>query len=877
MATSDAAGAVSVDVDPKDAEVTGAVVVTRASGGLVAARPVTWLSGPPTGLRRRERTIDLGDVTLEGAVSVEFRVSDANGAGAVADVAVSWQWYPTQAIGAGTSSADGRATIEGIPRGTFCARARGAAGRGLTWFTAPRKVAGPVEITLAAFREVEVTVVEKETRAPVSGARVEVLEAVTIDGGTTTLPYLPAPDVAPTDGQGRTKIVGVAKGVSLLLAATAPGFPAPPQGVFRGWRGTPVPADATSVEIALDRGRTVSWEVTSGEVPAPPDGTALTLEQQTGSGTAEPTGTGRMEGGKIVVDGVLPEPTHWLAVAPDGSQASLFSLPGQSEGKATSFVRTRQVDVRLRWSDGAPASGLFVSLHDQGNNPMGSVAKTDADGAATIARLEPRQADVFVGTTNTPWAGRRVATADLRQGSARIESTLPRRREGTISVLLDGVPGLPESILPGTFGADFLQILGRDAKAGTLRVSVWPAAIEAGLTLPFDAPGWSTEAAVTVPGGSGDFEARLVLRRAGGVDVEVVGAPLARVVLRLDRLDPPTAQAYVRTFSSNSWGSGQARIDSEGHWRLPTVPPGRYRVRDSNSSAVSPDFDVVAGTTTSSRIDCANVGVIEGRVLVPDGVATEGVTVYVVPAPPPDPFGQDGRVLVRADGTFTLKVPGDREVELTADDPLLVPAADGGVVRARAGAKDVTIRLVRGPSCRITFDRAPVSSPFPGRSNTVKVYLWRGAMRGAPTTRVDAVIEGKSARFAHYEPGTYGIAMDVPGAAPVVLTDVALGDGATPLGPVTLSAGSAIGFEVTVPAGQSAPRLHASAESLDAPFVYARQSDDANAGRITGLGKGRFRVRVQPIMAMMGGGGAVFDREVEVDGVTDLTLKIEIK
>jgi hypothetical protein len=119
--------------------------------------------------------------------------------------------------------------------------------------------------------------------------------------------------------------------------------------------------------------------------------------------------------------------------------------------------------------------------------------------------------------------------------------------------------------------------------------------------------------------------------------------------------------------------------------------------------------------------------------------------------------------------------------------------------------------------------------------------------------------------------------MDVPGAAPVVLTDVALADGATSLGPVILSAGSAIGFEFGVPSGQSPPRLHAAAESLDAPFIYLRQFGDANAGRITGLGKGRFRVRVQPLMDMVRGVGAVFDREVEVDGVTDLTLKIEIK
>jgi hypothetical protein len=308
---------------------------------------------------------------------------------------------------------------------------------------------------------------------------------------------VPAPEIAPTDAQDDEDH----RWARALDQPDRHGQ-ASPAGAFRRWRSTR-PADATSVEITLDRGRTVSWEVTSGEVPPPSDGTVLSLEPQADSGTEEPTCTGRMEGGRIVVDGVPSEPTHWLAVAPDGSQAALSALPGQSEGNATRFVRTRQVDVRLRWSDGAPASGLFVSLHDQGNNQMGSVAKTDADGAATIARLEPCQVDVFVGTTNPPSAGRRVATADLRRGSAHVESTLPRRREGTISVLLDGVPGLPESIVPWNIGADSVQILGRDPKAGTLRVSVWPTVTEAGLTLSLDAPGWVQEAASRCPADPG--------------------------------------------------------------------------------------------------------------------------------------------------------------------------------------------------------------------------------------------------------------------------------------------------------------------------------------------------------------------------------------
>ena len=287
-ATSDASGAVSVDVETPDRPDAFAVVITRATGGLVAIRPASWWSGVPGSRMARLAKVDLGDVNLAVGASVEMWVKAPSGGGAVADVVVTQTWSVTQAVASVKSAVDGRVTIEALAPGPYYAYAVGAAGRGTAWFAAPRKATGPVDLVLGELHDMDVTVVEKTTRAPVAAARISVTELASSPDGRRSMAYLPGLEVPPTDAQGHTKITGVAKGALISVSAEAPGFP--PPNMWARTLGTQAAGGATSVEIVLERGRTVSWSLTNSEVPPPAEGTTLTLESQSGSGTSPPSG-----------------------------------------------------------------------------------------------------------------------------------------------------------------------------------------------------------------------------------------------------------------------------------------------------------------------------------------------------------------------------------------------------------------------------------------------------------------------------------------------------------------------------------------------------------------------------------------------------------
>jgi hypothetical protein len=218
-------------------------------------------------------------------------------------------------------------------------------------------------------------------------------------------------------------------------------------------------------------------------------------------------------------------------------------------------------------------------------------------------------------------------------------------------------------------------------------------------------------------------------------------------------------------------------------------------------------------------------------------------------------------------------VPGNREVVLTAKGMFLVPSATGGSARVAAGANDVVLALAKSPVGIVTFDREPAYWMNPGQRHAENVSMWHGPMRGAPTTTTTAVIDGKTARFGSFIPGRWTVMIDLPVCAPVVLADVDLGPAETDLGTVALSNGTSLTFEVKVPEGQSAPRIHVVAVKLDAQPTYSRQGEVGAKGRIPGLGAGRFRVTASPVM----GGGLLLDKEIDVDGTTDVPFTLETK
>lgn len=877
-ATSDAEGKVTLRVErPEGATGFGPVVITRATGGLAAVRGTGWTAGPLSGDAKPLSRIDLKDVKLVPANSLSVRVTGPGRAPVAADVTLYLEYSIQQSVATSTTGVDGIARFDVVASGTYLVVAAGPTGRGVGWALVSSRASAPTEIVLAPLRDVDVTVVDEVSRAPIPAATLTLLEQVRRPDASMELPYRPTPTIAPTDARGRTTVRGLAVEARISVLANAPGYPqTPTSGFARRSNGTALPPAATTLEVTIVPGRRVTWVVEAGDAPVPPDGTTLTLGQSVGSGTSPPSMAGRMEGGMIVIDGVGGEPVHWLAIAPDGSRAALFALPGKTEGTPTKFVAPRAVDISLHWADGSPAEGIHVALRNQGNNPMGAPVVIDANGAARIEGLEAQMAEAYASSAGAVlFGGRRIGTANLAKGSARIEATLTPRRAGTIRVFLDGVPGVPAGIASGLSMEAEVTITRQDAKAGALEVMMWPLQPDGRMTIPFQAPGWLASAGVTIPAGTGAFDARLDLARAGSLDVTVVRATEVRSRLRLELFDPAKGEWTGTRYATQTYGAGQAQLEVDGHWRLKTIAAGRYRVRDTVSSTLSDEVTVTAGTEPATlTLDLSRVGYAQGRVIVPEGESTEAVMVHVTPAPPPSSLGEPAGIRCSPDGSFRILVPGDREVDITADHPTLAPARLGGVARASTGAKGLEIRLVKGPTCRIRLDREPTPArTYGGRPGAIQVHVWKGPMRGEPTSSTEGTVDGASIVIGRLPPGRVSLFLDPGTEAPLVLENVEIGEGETVLGPVTLSKGSGLVFEVIPSPGHDLPRMSAYADRIDAKPVYLRWGDIGATGRLDGLGRGRFRVRVSAAM----GGTALYEKEFEVDGTTDVPIRVELK
>jgi hypothetical protein len=64
------------------------------------------------------------------------------------------------------------------------------------------------------------------------------------------------------------------------------------------------------------------------------------------------------------------------------------------------------------------------------------------------------------------------------------------------------------------------------------------------------------------------------------------------------------------------------------------------------------------------------------------------------------------------------------------------------------------------------------------------------------------------------------------------------------------------------------------ARRVDGPPDYQRFGEiDDRAGKIPGLGRGRFRVTASPVM----GGARLLDRDFDVDGSTDVPIVLDVK
>jgi hypothetical protein len=197
---------------------------------------------------------------------------------------------------------------------------------------------------------------------------------------------------------------------------------------------------------------------------------------------------------------------------------------------------------------------------------------------------------------------------------------------------------------------------------------------------------------------------------------------------------------------------------------------------------------------------------------------------------------------VRADGTFRLRVPGDRVVKLSVSHPLCKPHPMRGSVTLTGPRDDLLLELVGEPRARFS-----TRARFPSVSYVVKhrALLYRGEPEGPPLSEHVVLPEGNTFVFGGFEPGTYTLWIDYRDHAPLILRNVILGEGETDLGEIPFDRGASVRVAILTKPGTTAPRISVAAWAQQAPTYDRSTSSDGEAEAVLqGLGPGRFKVRI---------------------------------
>jgi len=214
-------------------------------------------------------------------------------------------------------------------------------------------------------------------------------------------------------------------------------------------------------------------------------------------------------------------------------------------------------------------------------------------------------------------------------------------------------------------------------------------------------------------------------------------------------------------------------------------------------------------------------------------------------------------------------------VTLRAWHPVLSPAADGGTLRLEGPREDVTLRLAAVPTCEWTMPAA-----YKPRQRVVpRVLVYHDAARTRLASEHVAELHDGRARFGGCTPGTYTLWIDVVhDFAPLILSDVVLGEGRTELETPQFTAGSAVRVVIRPQTGASAPRVFMSAFSdelgPDGKTLYNRQLNSRGEAEVVlaGLGAGSFQVRVGTLDIHE----LVPSRTITLDGTRDEVIEVDL-
>jgi RNA polymerase sigma-70 factor (ECF subfamily) len=823
--------------------------------------------------------VRVGTLMLQGGVTLAVQVGPQEATSKPVDVYVIRRGQRGgQFIARAKTDEHGRCTFHGLP-GASCrliAHTPGW-GRGVLATTVPRERGDPAVIEMPPERVVEVKIVDKVTRVPVSGAILDLWEQIRGPRWRAIRAYLPRVQVPPTDENGQTVIPGLGDQEHVLFIVSAAGYPEPHSANgFPGTRLPRLPPDGRSLLIELDPPRTIRWPLSSQEGPIPPDGARIVLRERRGPKERAPLPTtARVENGVLLGEGFAPGHIHALAVAPNGSVARLFCRSGTNDGREVSFRPGRTVRVRVSLPDGAPVRGLWAVTRNQGNNPLHDPVPLDDKGTALIEGLYGGLAEVYVVESPDSWQGTRVGSVDLAKGGGDFELTVQPEHTAVLSVLIDGKPGVPPAgrLLAHGAGAVAHEV---NEKLGELVLRWRPPEAGGKRTFTYSASGHTQATTELVAGaGIGPDRATLHMKRAGTLVVRLLLPEDKNVALVVQVWNP----------ASDTWSGAPVfappggGIDPSGVIRFAPLAPGRYRVIEAGTGLISDPVELAeGGTSVELRFDVSQVGDVQGRVRVPDGVDPTTVGVNLLDAstgkPLPNPHGWK-RGQVNKEGVFYVRVPGSREVLLVPSHAFLRPATVGGQVRMTKPRTGVVLRMIRGPTATLRFDPAPELPRHRKSDPRLRVLLFADEVKGEPLHVVEAPLKDDRIQFGGFEAGTYTLWIDVPGAAPVILEGVRLGDGQTDLGTTRTSPGTTVRLRILVKEGEAVPRVGVSAHGEGNPKYFRwTNTRGESVVELKGLGLGKFRFQVT---AQMGALPKNIDRTIQADGTGIIEQVLDLR
>ncbi|MBK9385313.1 MAG: hypothetical protein IPN34_10910 [Planctomycetes bacterium] len=642
-----------------------------------------------------------------------------------------------------------------------------------------------------------------------------------------------------------------------------------------------IDAETERVELELRPARCerriVAFEGCAPPVDPLPSGCALALSRHASwSWRVSATWIGAQEL-EILAPAELRFDALFAFAAPSGLLLARVDGFGADDATPSTAARVRAprvLRVRARDEAGVPSAALALRALVDGELGARVGGVTDERGELELGAFFGGAIELCcdVGTATTV-----LGSFDLERGDALAEVVLPAPR----AVLLAprGLATLPVLERVRWSGA---TALGEPEPLGDAwRLRFAPASHAAPMRLELVAEGCvPCELEIALPPREREERIELDLVREAELVVAFVAPEDGAADVELQRAraaergwDPAGRRPMLRKDAS------AANEEDDAPMRFGGLRPGRYRVVDRRSGATSVERELRAGEQRELLLDLSGARWAHVRVAIPEGQRRELLRLEV------EQVASDGsRVAARCelrsvDDGFEVRIPGDRDLRVTALHPRLVARGAGhGILRT--GFEELELALEAGAELRFRVARdlrmreISLSARREGASawQSVRVLGWRS----------------ESHRVLGLEPGTYDLCFETPGALPVVLRAQRIPAGELDLGELRFERGSVVRASVLDPEAREGSFLYElELQEVASEAELGREPRRVRSGfveleeeelRLDGLGSGSWRIELRRREAWSTESRSLpcAPREIVLDGREPRELALEV-